>query len=103
MASRVADVSLECAFELFAEHLRAGTREHFGFNAAFSYDCESRFKALFGDIVVLATQSGLHAPSVAAAESIADAVFVDASDVTTAVFEAGAEAISKHIISALEN
>lgn len=101
VASRVADVPLDRAFELFAEHLRAGTHEHYGFKAAFGYDCETKFKALSGDIVVLATQSGLHAPTVAAAELIADARFVDVSEVTTAVFEAGAEVISKHISATL--
>lgn len=103
VASRVEHVPLPRAFELFAEHLRSGDRDYLGFAAAFSYDCEARFAKLDADVVVLATQSGLHTPSEHAARSIAGARFVDVPEVTTAVFEAGAEAIAKRIIEALES
>ena len=99
--NRLADVPLPRAFELFAEHLRAADRDYFGFAAAFTYASEERFPLITVDTTVLATQSGLHGPSVSAAEAIPDATFVDVTEVKTAVFESGAEAISRRIDSAL--
>lgn len=103
IASRVDSVPLPRAFELFAEHLRAGTNDYFGFSAAFSYDCESRFSELDADVVCLATQSGLHEPTVAASKAIPHAEFVDVPEVDTAVFEAGASAIANRINEALRS
>ena len=102
VTTRLDDVSLPRAFELFAEHLRAGDNDSLGFGAAFSYDCETRFAALQADVTVLATQSGLHAPSIRAAKTIPGATLVDVTEVTTAVFESGAAAIAKRITGALE-
>jgi len=99
--SRVDAVPLPRAFELFAEHLRAGTRDFFGFAAAFSYDCEMRFSALEADAVLLATKSGLHEATAHAARAIAGATLTDVPEVTTAVFELGAVAIAKRINEAL--
>lgn len=100
--NRIDSVPLPRAFEMFAEHLRAGTQDYFGFAAAFSYDCESRFSALTGDVVVLATQSGLLEPSRVAAGIIPTATLVEVPEVTTAVFEAGAEAIARRIEETLD-
>ena len=103
VANRVDDVPLPRALELFAEHIRVGSHDWFAFDAAFSYDCEGRFSALQADVVCLATQSGLNAPTRAAADAIPGARFVDVPEVTTAVFEAGAEKISKRIHEALDS
>jgi len=100
--SRIDTVPMPRAFELFAEHLRAGSNDYFGFAAAFSYDCEARFAELNADVVLLATQSGLHAPTIAVADKISNATFIDVPEVTTAVFEQGAPAIAKRINSALD-
>ena len=100
--SRIDDVLMERALELFAEHLRAGTRDAQGFAAAFSYDCEERFGRLDADVTVLATQSGLRDATLAAADVIPGASLVNVSEVTTAVFESGAEAISRRILEALD-
>ncbi len=99
--SRIEHVPLPRAFELFAEHLRAGDNDYRGFAAAFSYDCESRFAALDADVVLLATQSALHAPTVAVSEVIRGARFVDVPEVTTAVFETGAAAIAGRVNESL--
>ncbi len=101
VSGRLEDVTLDRAFELFVEHLRAGRQDALAFAAAFSYDCESRFAGLDADTVCLATRSGLHDATVAAAAAIPDARFVDVPEVTSAVFEAGAEAISGHILDSL--
>ncbi len=98
---RIADVPLARAFELFTEHLRAADRDYFGFAAAFTYASEERFPLIDTDTTVLATRSGLHGPSMAAAEIIPGATLADVTEVTTAVFEAGAEAISQRIETAL--
>lgn len=101
VAGRVDDVPLERCIELLAEHLRAGNRDYFGFDAAFSYACEDKLPGVSVDTTVLATQSGLHATSLAAAEAIPGATLVDVTEVTAAVFEAGADAISQRINAAL--
>ena len=100
--SRVADVPLPRAIELFAEHMRVGPNDAHGFAAAFAYDCVANFAKLDADTFVFATQSGLHAPSVEAAAQIDGARFVDVTEVTSAVFESGASAICTRINSALD-
>ena len=101
--SRVPGVPLPRALSLFAEHLRAGETAHLAFAAAFEYDCEARFAELDADVAVLATQSPLYDASASAAKAIKGAKFVDVPEVTTAVFESGADAISKRILAALDN
>lgn len=103
VAKRVDDVPLPRALEMFTEHLRAGTNDWYAFDAAFSYDCEARFSTLDADVTCLATQSGLHEPTKAAAEVIPGATFVDVPEITSAVFEAGAENIAKRIHAALDS
>ena len=95
-------VALPRAFELFAEHLRAGARDYFAFDAAFRYDCETRFAELDADVIVIATQSGLLDATRAAAKAIRGARLVEATEILTAVFEAGAEAISKRVLTILD-
>ncbi len=99
--SRVEDVPLPRTIELLAEQLRAPERDHFGFAAAFTYSSEEKLAGITVDTTILATQSGLHGPSLAAAELIPGVTLVDVTEVTTAVFESGAEAISKRINAAL--
>lgn len=101
--SRVGSVALDRAFELFVEHLRAGADDFRAFAAAFRYDCVSRFAELDVDAVVLATRSSLREPSHAAAAAIDGARLVDVDEVTTAVFEAGAQEIARAVIAALED
>ena len=101
VGGRINDGPLERAFELFAEHCRAGTRDWYAFDAAFRYDCEGRFGSLSTNVTCLATQSGLHEPTVVAASVLPNATYVDVTEVTTAVFESGAEAIAKRILEAL--
>ena len=102
VASRVGNVSMPRTISLLAEHLRAFPEDHQGFGAAFSYDCVGRFAELDADVVVLGTRSGLLDATHAAAAAIRSAALVDVEDVTTAVFESGAPAITRHILSALE-
>ncbi len=101
VSNRINDVPLERTFELFAEQLRAGSHDYFAFEAAFRYPCEDRLPRIKVDTTVLATQSALHGPSVEAASVIPGATFVDVTEVTTAVFEAGANAISLRVNAAL--
>ena len=101
--SRIDSVPMPRTINLLAEHLRAFPNDHHGFGAAFGYDCVNRFAELGADTVVLATRSGLLDATHAAADAIRDARLVDVEDVTTAVFESGAPAISKHILAALDN
>lgn len=101
ISSRIDAVPLPRAFELFTEHMRAGNKDHFAFSAAFRYDCETRFAMLDADVVLLATQSGLHEATMHAASGISSATLIDVPEITTAVFEKGAAAIAKRIDQAL--
>ena len=103
VAGRLDAVPLPRAFELFAEHLRAGSHDYFGFDAAFRYDCDTRFRSLRTETICLATQSALYGPTQLAAGLIPNARSIEAPEVTTAVFEAGADAIAKRIVAALDN
>ncbi len=100
--NRVSDVALPRTIELLAEQLRSVDRDHYGFAAAFTYPSEERLAKITVDTTILATQSGLHGPSIAAAELIPDVTLIDVTEVTTAVFESGAKAISKRINTVLE-
>jgi len=100
--SRVEHVPLPRAIELLAEQLRAPERDHFGFAAAFTYPSDERLAKVTVETTILATQSGLHEQTIAAAELIPDATLVDVTEVSSAVFESGAEAICKRINAALE-
>lgn len=102
VASRVGNVSMPRTISLLAEHLRVFPEDHQGFAAAFSYDCVGRYAELDADVVVLATRSGLLDATHTAADAITGATLVDVEDVTTAVFESGAPAISRHILAALD-
>jgi pimeloyl-ACP methyl ester carboxylesterase len=100
--SRVEDVPLPRTIELLAEQLRSVERDHFGFAAAFTYPSEERLASITVDTTILATQSGLHGPSNAAAALVPGVTLIDVTEVTTAVFEAGAEAICQRINAALK-
>jgi len=102
VARRLDAVPLDRCLALFAEHLRAGTNDWLGFAAAFDYDCETRFAGLDRPVVVIATDSGLCDATRAAAAALPDARLVEAAEITTAVFEAGAEAIAKRVGAALD-
>ncbi len=101
VAGRVEDVPMERTIELLAEHLRAGFNDYLGFAAAFRYAPEKRLSLLECPVTVIATQSMLRDPSLAAAASIPAATLVVADEVTTAVFESGAGAIARRIVDAL--
>lgn len=101
ISSRIDSVPVARAVSLLAEHLRAGNTDHFGFAAAFTYDCDARFAEMNCDVTLLATQSGLHESTVAASRLIKGSHFVDVPEVTTAVFESGAKAISLRVDEAL--
>ncbi|MDJ0700718.1 MAG: alpha/beta hydrolase [Woeseiaceae bacterium] len=101
VAGRVDDVPLPRTIELLAEHLRAGFNEHLGFAAAFSYACEERLPELDVETTVIATQSTLREPSLAAAAAVPGAVLIEADEITAAVFESGASAIAMRINVAL--
>ena len=102
VASRVGVMALERSFALFIEQLRPGTKDYYGFNAAFSYDCKTRFSSLATPTTIVATRSGLLDATHAAAAQVPHARLIDVEDITTAVFETGAESIAKVIISSLE-
>ncbi len=101
VAGRINDVPLPRTIELLAEHLRAGFNDYVAFAAAFRYPSEERLPLLDTPTTVIATQSMLREPSLAAGACIPDATIVEADEITTAVFESGARAIAQRIVDAL--
>lgn len=100
---RRADVmGLERAFELYVEQLRAVPHDHEAFVAAFSYDCENRFRQVQRPVTVIATGATLREPTIEAAGVIPNATLVDAEDVTMPVFEKETERMAEFIIDALD-
>lgn len=83
-------LKLERAFELFVEQIRAGSRQKWGFKAAFSYPCQERFARVDNPVKVIATLSGLRDATLACAEVIEGADLVVRDDIEFAVFEAHA-------------
>lgn len=103
VSNRLPAIPLPRAFDLFVEHLRGGTHDYFAFDAAFTYRCEEKFAALERHADVIATQSGLLDPSRAAATILKDVRLLEALEIESPVFETGAEAISKRILSILDD
>ena len=101
VTSRLGQVSLDRAFELFTENLRAGTKDFYGFRAAFSYDCAARFAELTTTTDIIATKSGLLEATHHAAEQVTHARLTQAEEITTAVFESSAPLIAEIVRSIL--
>ncbi len=95
ISNRINDMPLERAFALFVEQLRTGNNTTFGFHAAFTYPCEERFPKIKHPALVIATQSGLLAPSRQAAGMLADCTLRECLEIERAVMETGIEKIAK--------
>ncbi len=91
------DLALNRAYELFIEQARAGERERWGFRAAFNYHCEQQFSQLKTPTTIIATESGLKAPTKAASEVITHASFKQRTDITALVFENHAKDIAAEL------
>ena len=103
VSNRVPAIPLPRAFDLFVEQLRSGTHDYFAFDAAFAYPCEEKFAALERSADIIATQSGLLEPSRAAAKAMQDIRLLESLEIESPVFETGADAISKRILSVLDD
>lgn len=101
---RRADVmGLERAFELYVEHLRSVPHDHDAFVAAFSYDCEPRFRRIDRPVTVIATGANLRDATLQAHSIIPNATLIDAKGVTMPVFERETERMAEAIIDALDS
>ena len=89
VSTRVDYLSLERAFELFVEQLRAGDRAEDGFRAAFTYPCVERFAKLSHATRVIATQSMLLDATRAAFKGLPKATLKEHLEVNKAAFELG--------------
>ena len=99
--NRMGKVNIERSFDLLVESLRPGNRDHFAFHAAFTYACEEQFKSNSKHINILATRSGLLDATHAASGILDNSEIRDIEDITSNVFEEGAEIIAKHILEIL--
>ena len=101
---RRADVmGLERAFELYVEQLRAVPHDHEAFVAAFSYDCEARFRRIDRPVSVIATGATLRDATLRAHDVIPNAALIDAEGVSMPVFERATERMAEAIIDALDS
>ena len=103
VGSRDGIVSLERSLELFADQLRAGTRSHYCFDAAFRYDCDARLPLLECPVTVVATTSPLTQATHAAAALLPNATLIELPDITTSVFEQNVAQIAQSIDRILRN
>ena len=99
--NRMGKVNIERSFDLLIESLRPGNRDHFAFHAAFTYACEEQFKFNSKHINILATRSGLLDATHAASSILSNSEIRDIEDITSNVFEEGAEIITKHVLEIL--
>ena len=99
--NRMGKVNIERSFDLLVESLRPGNRDHFAFHAAFTYACEEQFKSNSKHINILATRSGLLDATHAASGILDNSEIRDIEDITSNVFEEGAEIIAKHVLEIL--
>lgn len=95
VTSRVGRVPLRRAVDLFADHIAAQGDGADGFRAAFNYPVSEQFKQVAVPACVIATTSGLYEGSLSAAKLIHGVTLVKLPQVTTTVFELGAEDIAK--------
>jgi len=95
--SRVGMMPLARAVAIFADHLSAQGDGAEGFTAAFDYPVEEKLSVIDCPALVLATKSGLHAATLAAAKIVPDAQLQELLGVTRAAFEEGAQAIAEAV------
>lgn len=101
---RRADVmGLNRAFDLYVEQLRSVPNDHEAFVAAFSYDCETRFRMIDRPVTVIATGATLRDATLKAQEAIPGSKLIDAEGVTMPVFERATERMAEAIIDALDD
>lgn len=95
VAKRLEHVPLARGFELFVDQISTGESINAAFHAAFSYACEDRLSSMTRPSLVVATQAGLHAQSLAAAQLIQNVTLIEHTDIDVAVLEKGAERIAQ--------
>lgn len=103
VATRDGIVPLERSLALFTDQLRAGTRSHYCFDAAFRYDCYARLPLVNSRVTVIATTSPLTQATHAAAALVPDAALVELPEITTSVFEQNAALIAQTIEQVLRD
>ena len=103
VTSRTDFMAMDRCFELFLTHVKASTKSHFGFHAAFNYDCQTKFSQVTTPTTVIATKSMLLDATYDCANVLPNATLVEALEITTAVFETGAETIAKIVNNVLDS
>jgi hypothetical protein len=100
--NRIDKIPIERSLELFIENLRPGKNDYFAFHAAFTYMCEERFKSNPKHINVIATKSMLLEATKIAAQTLNNSEIVNIHNITSNVFEEGAEVIAENVLSILD-
>jgi len=99
--SKLDYIELQRAYQMFVDHISSGEYGNRAFHAAFNYPCEERFKLVTAQTSVFATTSTLRELTYQTAKIIEHSNFVDLSEVTTAVLEAGAETVAAAVFDVL--
>lgn len=99
VASKLEHIQLSRAYQMFVDYIGSGELANRAFRAAFSYPCDERFRKINTPTTVFATKSMLRNATRRTAETIPNAHLVELSDVTVAVLEAGAGALSEAVLT----
>ncbi len=97
VAGKLEHIPLPRAYDMFVDHIATGRNTNAAFNAAFRYPCAERFKQITHRTHVIASKAGLFDESRATADVIPGAMLVEHTDITVAVLEKGAIALSETI------
>jgi len=96
-------IEFQRAYQMFVDHISSGELGNRAFRAAFTYECEERFKLVEANTSLFATDSTLKQLTHNAAKTIKNADLIDLSDIKAAVLEAGAQRIADALFEALES
>jgi len=94
---REGTMAMERLLALFCEQLSTGEHLNEGFHAAMTYPSENRFPEIKQRVLILASASGLHQPTLNAAGLIQHKTLVELPEVKQAALELGAEAVAQQI------
>jgi len=97
VSKRLEHIPLDRAYDMFVDHIRTGVATNAAFKAAFQYPCKDKFNAVTHPTHVIATQAGLHRPSINTANDITNAKLIELSEVSTAVLEYGAPRVTQAV------
>lgn len=100
VGSKLGRIPTNRALAMLAEHLRTGENANRGYAAAFRYDAD-QLQKITHDTLVIASDSGLFAPSQQAAKLIKNCELCERKDIKAPAFEVYAQELADEILDYL--